>query len=77
MGKIWTTLKYATNLFFHETEADKFFKSLFDPSKEVTDFHIINDEMINILHGKTKVTWLKKIIRQTYLLRHLLPVGLG
>lgn len=33
--------------FFHETEADKFFKSLLDPSTEVTDFHIINDEMIH------------------------------
>lgn len=33
--------------FFQETEADKFFKSLFDPSTEVTDFHIINDEMIH------------------------------
>lgn len=33
--------------FFHETEADKFFESLFDPSTEVTDFHIINDEMIH------------------------------
>lgn len=61
MGKIWTTLKYATNLFFHETEADKFFKSLFDPSKEVTDFHIINDEMIH-------TTWKNKsnLVKEDY-----------
>lgn len=47
--------------FFHETEADKFFKSLFDPSKEVTDFHIINDEMIH-------TTWKNKrnLVKEDY-----------
>lgn len=47
--------------FFHETEAENFFKSLFDPSKEVTDFHIINDEMIH-------TTWKNKsnLVKEDY-----------
>lgn len=38
-----------------------FFKSLFDPSKEVTDFHIINDEMIH-------TTWKNKsnLVKEDY-----------
>lgn len=46
-GKFGQRLNMPQTSFFHKTEADKFFKSLFDPSKEVTDFHIINDEMIH------------------------------
>ena len=47
--------------FFHETEADKFFRTLFDPSKEVTDFHIINEDMLH-------TTWKNKgnLVKEDY-----------
>ncbi|XP_061191088.1 uncharacterized protein LOC133199270 [Saccostrea echinata] len=47
-GKFGQRLNMPQTSFFHETEADKFFRCLFDPSKEVTDFHIINEDMINM-----------------------------
>jgi G:T-mismatch repair DNA endonuclease (very short patch repair protein) len=52
-GKFGQRLNMSQTSFYHETEANKFFRCLFDPSKEVTVFHIINEYMINL-------TWTNK-----------------
>jgi hypothetical protein len=47
-GKFGQRLNMSQTTFIHESEADQFFQYLSDPSKEVTNFTIISDSMIQL-----------------------------
>lgn len=47
-GKFGQRLNMQQTTFFHEREADKFFQLLSDPSKEVSNFHIVSKEIIQV-----------------------------
>ena len=47
-GKFGQRLNMRQTEFFHESEVDKFFQTLSNPTKEVTNFHIISDDMIQM-----------------------------
>lgn len=47
-GKFGQRLNMSQTLFVYHTEVDKFFQLLSDPTKEVSDFHIVYDDMIQL-----------------------------
>jgi hypothetical protein len=52
-GKFGQRLNMQQTTFYHDSEADKFFQLLSDPSKEVSNFYIVSKEII-------QVTWQQK-----------------
>lgn len=52
LNSLWGKFGERTNLpqteFFCESEADKFFQCLSNPSREIKDFHIISEKMIQV-----------------------------
>lgn len=55
-GKFGQRLTMPKTTFFHDSEADKFFQLLADPSKVVSNFHIVTKEMIQVDWQQTKLT---------------------
>ena len=53
-GKFGENLKKNKTSFFHESEADKFFQCISNPSKTVKDFFIISEDMIQLSWEDTK-----------------------
>ena len=53
-GKFGEKLRKSKTSFFHESEADKFFQCVSNPSKTVKDFHIISDDMIQLTWEDTE-----------------------
>lgn len=47
-GKFGQRLNMPQSAFYHESEADKFFRCLSEPSKEVKDFFIVSEDMIQL-----------------------------
>ncbi|XP_069109808.1 uncharacterized protein [Argopecten irradians] len=47
-GKFGQRLNMPQTSFFHDSETDKFFQCLSDPRKNVKDFHIISDDIIQL-----------------------------
>ena len=47
-GKFGQRLNMSQTKFLYDTEVDKFFQLLSDPTKEVSDFHIVSDDMIQL-----------------------------
>ena len=47
-GKFGQRLNLKQSQFYHETEADAFFRVLSDPTKEVQDFHIVANDTIQV-----------------------------
>ena len=41
-------MKKPKKCFFHESESDKFFRCISDPSKTIKDFHIVADDMLQL-----------------------------
>lgn len=60
-GKFGQHLNTTQTGFFHETEADKFFQCIANPDREIKDFSIITDEII-------QVSWENKrgIVKEDY-----------
>lgn len=55
-GKFGQRLTMPQTTFFHDSEADKFFQLLADPSKVVSNFHIVTKEKIQVDWQQTKLT---------------------
>ena len=53
-GKFGENMRKNKTSFFHESEADKFFQCISNPSKTVKDFYIISDDMIQLTWEDTK-----------------------
>ncbi|CAC5402766.1 unnamed protein product [Mytilus coruscus] len=47
-GEIWATAVPERHSFFHESEADKFFQIVSDPTKVVENFHIVSNDTIQL-----------------------------
>ena len=47
-GKFGQNMKKPKTCFFHESESDKFFRCINDPSKTIKDFHIVADDMLQL-----------------------------
>ena len=47
-GKFGQNMRKPKTSFFHESEADKFFQCISDPSKTMKDFHIISHDMLQL-----------------------------
>ena len=47
-GKFGQNTRKSKTSFFHESEADKFFQCISNPSKTMKDFHIISNDMIQL-----------------------------
>ena len=60
-GKMGENMRKNKTAFFHESEADKFFQCISNPSKTIKDFYIISDDMIQL-------TWMdtENLVKEDY-----------
>ena len=47
-GKFGQRLNQGTCQYFHQSEMDSFFKIVSDPTKRITNFHIVNDDNLQL-----------------------------